>query len=142
MNLHPALEPLRQFLLKNPPLEVDGDDIKKTPVFKQDSSFDNTVAVLRLDYEVDWNNDIRPNWTDVVPLLIGQINGDVTYLIENGDREHTTDPLLKSLDGMKKHGGLEPTMVEFFDITAVSEDVPKKKSTEYTVWLKVRVRWL
>lgn len=141
MNLYPALEPVKQWLLKNPPVLAASEGVTKNETYKPDNSYDETVAVLRLDYEAEWNNDIPSNWENVVLILIREINDGVTDLIENGDRE-STDPLLKTLDGRKKHGGAEPTMAEFFDISVHQAEKPKKDSTEYTVWLKVRVRWL
>jgi len=141
MNIYPALEPVKQFLLKNPPTQFASKGATKSKTYRPDNAFDSSVAVLRLDSEVQWLSDVEPDWETVVPLLIGQINGDMTDLIDNGDRT-STDPLLKALDGKKKHGGKEPAMVEFFDITVVAEPKPRKFATEYTVWLKARVRWL
>lgn len=140
MDLRPVLKPVQKFLLDNPPTLYHSARVTKTPVYMPNNAYDLDTAVLRLDSEVRWGGiQFDWEWDDVVPLVIGQIEGDLIDLIKHGDRDGL-DPLLKAFDGVEKRG-IEPVGATVDDLVLYRYDVPKKSATELTVYLRLHVDW-
>lgn len=140
MDLRPVLKPVQKFLLDNPPTLYHSERVTKTPVYMPNNAYDLNTAVLRLDSEIHWGGTRYDwEWSDVVPLVIGRIEGDLIDLIKHGNRQ-SNDPLLKAFDGAERRM-VEPTWAAIDDLTLYRYDVPKKYATEITVYLRLHVEW-
>jgi hypothetical protein len=132
--LHEALEPLKEFYKNN-------DWPESAPHDKRGSNSgglayregENRGRNLRLDFEIHEDLEDQDKVTD---LMFDQIKYDLEDLLVNGDVEHTTDPLLKAMDGTKKRGA-ELSHLEFPRAELFRDHKYKKETIEYTLYLKV-----
>lgn len=122
--LHEALEPVKEFFKENP-----------TGMYKVS---DKRTTGLRLDWEEaddsGFTNEQR--WDDMFAV----VEKDVAELIEDGDVNIVSDPLLKSMNGSKVRGQ-EPTKIEIAGAQAHSEYKAAKCATEWTVYMVLYVEW-
>lgn len=91
------------------------------PVFREFKAFDGQSAIAK--------------------MLLMQVETDLQDVVENGDMENYSDPLLKVMDGIVKHGGAEPTRVVIREARCFWEYNEKKDTREYTLYLNVYTEW-
>jgi hypothetical protein len=132
--------PVKEHLLTRPIEEcLDEDGPKRTNPFKGEVATQD-MNFIRLDWELSYQDDVpRAAWKNVVPLMLGQLRGDIEDLLINGDTE-SEDPLFKALDGALKRGKNLKSL-SLTDIHLFEELRPKKMSYEYTVYFRLTTEW-
>lgn len=120
------------------------EDVKKflkenglNALWETEDKFRNS-HMLRLDFELAEDSKFTDN--QIIDVAFICVEGDLAELAYNGDVDNWTDPLLKSFDGATKRG----KSIKSKEITSwqmFSKYKPKKKSTEYTVYLRFRVEF-
>jgi len=98
-----------------------------------------SVARLRLDFEIEEGLVLSGDDDTVWKLLFEQARYDLADVIENGDTG-TTDPLLRAFNGSKKRGQ-EPVAVDFLSGTLIKVRKRRKATFEFTLWLTLYVKW-
>lgn len=99
-----------------------------------------SVARLRLDWElaIPKPSEEALTSTDIVYLMTEFLKTDLEELIQNGDVDNSSDPLLKTIDGSKKRGK-EPIAIDIFGAHLFWETKPRKGTTEYALYILMYV---
>lgn len=130
-----ACAPLKRFITRadktngsvfwNPAVEdyIDGDN--------------SNVARLRLDFEL--SDDAREN-DSLADHMLAVFEPDLVDLLRNGDMTGS-DALAKVLDGAVKRGVEAPKSVQIIEAVFYHDYMPKKESTEYTLFILLAVDW-
>ncbi len=98
---------------------------------------------LRFDWELShvFDAEIENDKKSIATMILNNSKIDFKDLIVNGDTvKHAMDPLLKSIDGEVKRGQ-KAVEVFFQGAVLVKEFKPKKKTTEYTLFTNMRVKF-
>ena len=95
------------------------------------------VARLRQDYEFFVKFD---DWSKLGDLMLDQLKLDLEDLLENGDINKTSDPLLKAMDGAVKRGK-EPVEVDIFAMHFYKSYHKRKDTIECTTYLLLFTNW-
>jgi hypothetical protein len=99
------------------------------------------TVMMRLDFELAYEDSPSEKADEaIVDILVEQLSSDFYDLLENGDADNRTDPLLGALNGKNKVGK-ELSDVIIGDIALYKEHVPRKKSVEYTIYTRVGPLW-
>lgn len=142
INLDEALEPVRK-MIENESYSHEGAYAYKGEIrdrwYKGELDYPNEDSKnLRLDWELA--DAAQGKTQDVARLILDNLKLDLEDLIENGDIDQTSGPLLKTWNGSKKRG---QELVEFVVLHAHLEKEYKKnkKSTEYTLFIRPYLKW-
>lgn len=133
--LSQAVEAIRPYLKTRK--DVERFSSEKVNSYKNDT-LKGTVARLRLDWE--FSDAAVANQDTIIDLMVDQLTTDLEDLIENGDVDNGSDPLLKSIDGSKKRGK-QPVDIDIFEAVLFSEHFEKKRVTHFTTYLLMHVEW-
>lgn len=99
---------------------------------------DFTAARIRFDYE--HKGLIHDLDSAVVHDMLNFLTPDLADMIEYGDVENLSDYLLKAIDGSVKRG-VEPDKIWIISASPHWQLMPKKNSTEITLFLLVGIEW-
>lgn len=95
---------------------------------------------LRLDWELASDVVQEVSVDKLLDLMFVQAESDLEKLLEDGDIDHTTDPLLKALDGAKKRGR-QPSAVDITAVNLIQEFSSRKETVRYTMYLTLNTQW-
>lgn len=116
---------------------------KDAEIYVGDQKVLGTVP-MRMDFEIV--TDEFDGLTDeqgrdkVMDLMLERFAIDLCDIFENGDTHLKTDPFLGALDG-KKVVGRELKDVTLGSILLYKEAKPKKKTVEYTLYVRIGAVW-
>lgn len=96
-------------------------------------------ANLRLDWEVPGDH-VEAADQKLINLMFEQMKLDLADLIENGDAGQTTDPLLKSIDGIRVRSQ-QPVFIDITVGETHAEYHYRKDTTEITTYLRLYIKW-
>lgn len=96
------------------------------------------TARLRVDYEL--TDEEREN-TSVANGILDCLQPDLVDLLRNGDVNKGSDVLLKTIDGASVRGVDAPEWIQISEAIFYHQYMPKKESTEYTLYILLAVSW-
>jgi hypothetical protein len=134
-----ALIPFRAHLLNTvPEIPEDGTSVKKTDPYRSPNGLEWGPDDIRL--RLDYACPLDASWPEAVGGILRTIDSDLTDIIVNGDKDLTSDPMLKSFNGSKKRGK-EVKSVRLDEVCCFTEKKPKLGDQEHTIYMLVHVEW-
>lgn len=107
------------------------------------TDYENTRPLkLRLDWELDAETvkERGPVSDHVLELMYGMVATDMDDLLQNGDKDNPSDPLLRVADGSKKTGK-KLVGLDIVEQHLVVVFVERKDVYEYTLYLNAVPEW-